>query len=148
MYHHISDHELIEWCNKWDLLTKIQKRLITLLEESPRVGNYSDIVKFCGINVNNQTANVKQIKKLVEWGIITISDFEEKDKEELEHQIGIAINSRTKTFRLTENWFKTFSDLENNKIMEKAINGVMDKNKKRDATSAEIILNALRGGVK
>ena len=119
MYYHISDHELIEWCNKWDLLTKIQKRLITLLEESPRVGNYSDIVKFCGINVNNQTANVKQIKKLVEWGIITISDFEEKDKEELEHQIGIAINSRTKTFRLTENWFKTFSDLENNKIMEK-----------------------------
>ena len=130
MYHHISDNELIELCNKWDLLTKIQKRLITLLEESPRVGNYSDIVKFCGINVNNQTANVKQIKKLVEWGIITISDFEEKDKEELEHQIGIAINSRTKTFRLTENWFKTFSDLENNKIMEKAINGVMDKNKK------------------
>ena len=127
MYHHISDHELIEWCNKWDLLTKIQKRLITLLEESPRVGNYSDIVKFCGINVNNQTANVKQIKKLVEWGIITISDFEEKDKEELEHQIGIAINSRTKTFRLTENWFKTFSDLENNKIMEKTINSVMDK---------------------
>ena len=127
MYYHISDHELIEWCNKWDLLTKIQKRLITLLEESPRVGNYSDIVKFCGINVNNQTANVKQIKKLVEWGIITISDFEEKDKEELEHQIGIAINSRTKTFRLTENWFKTFSDLENNKIMEKTINGVMDK---------------------
>ena len=119
MYHHISNHELIEWCNKWDLLSKIQKRLITLLEESPRVGNYSDIVKFCGINVNNQTANVKQIKKLVEWGIITISDFEEKDKEELEHQIGIAINSRTKTFRLTENWFKTFSDLENNKIMEK-----------------------------
>ena len=119
MHHHISDHELIEWCNKWDLLTKIQKRLIALLEESPRVGNYSDIVKFCGINVNNQTANVKQIKKLVEWGIITISDFEEKDKEELEHQIGIAINSRTKTFRLTENWFKTFSDLENNKIMEK-----------------------------
>lgn len=56
MYHHISDHELIEWCNKWDLLTKIQKRLITLLEESPRVGNYSDIVKFCGINVNNQSA--------------------------------------------------------------------------------------------
>ena len=95
MYHHISDHELIEWCNKWDLLSKIQKRLITLLEESPRVGNYSDIVKFCGINVNNQTANVKQIKKLVEWGIITISDFEEKDKEELEHQIGIAINSRS-----------------------------------------------------
>ena len=130
MYYHISDHELIEWCNKWDLLSKIQKRLITLLEESPRVGNYSDIVKFCGINVNNQTANVKQIKKLVEWGIITISDFEEKDKEELEHQIGIAINSRTKTFRLTENWFKTFSDLENNKIMEKAINCVMDKNKK------------------
>lgn len=130
MYHHISDHELIEWCNKWDLLTKIQKRLITLLEESPRVGNYSDIVKFCGINVNNQSANVKQIKKLVEWGIITISDFEEKDKEELEHQIGIAINSRTKTFRLTENWFKTFSDLENNKIMEKTINGIMDKNKK------------------
>lgn len=127
MYHHISDHELIEWCNKWDLLSKIQKRLITLLEESPRVGNYSDIVKFCGINVNNQTANVKQIKKLVEWGIITISDFEEKDKEELEHQIGIAINSRTKTFRLTENWFKTFSDLENNKIMEKTINDVMDK---------------------
>ena len=119
MYHRISDHELIEWCNKWDLLSKIQKRLITLLKESPRVGNYSDIVKFCGINVNNQTANVKQIKKLVEWGIITISDFEEKDKEELEHQIGIAINSRTKTFRLTENWFKTFSDLENNKIMEK-----------------------------
>ena len=131
MHHHISDHELIEWCNKWDLLTKIQKRLIALLEESPRVGNYSDIVKFCGINVNNQTANVKQIKKLVEWGIITISDFEEKDKEELEHQIGIAINSRTKTFRLTENWFKTFSDLECDKIMEKAINGVMDKNKKR-----------------
>ena len=131
MYHHISDHELIEWCNKWDFLSKIQKRLITLLEESPRVGNYSDIVKFCGINVNNQTANVKQIKKLVEWGIITISDFEEKDKEELEHQIGIAINSRTKTFRLTENWFKTFSDLENNKIMEKTINGVMDKNKRR-----------------
>ena len=119
MYHHISDNELIELCNKWDLLTKIQKRLITLLEESPRIGNYSDIVKFCGINVNNQSANVKQIKKLVEWGIITISDFEEKDKEELEHQIGIAINSRTKTFRLTENWFKTFSDLENNKIMEK-----------------------------
>lgn len=131
MYHRISDHELIEWCNKWNLLTKIQKRLITLLEESPRVGNYSDIVKFCGINVNNQSANVKQIKKLVEWGIITISDFEEKDKEELEHQIGIAINSRTKTFRLTENWFKTFSDLENNKIMEKTINDVMDKNKKR-----------------
>lgn len=130
MYHRISDHELIEWCNKWNLLTKIQKRLITLLEESPRVGNYSDIVKFCGINVNNQSANVKQIKKLVEWGIITISDFEEKDKEELEHQIGIAINSRTKTFRLTENWFKTFSDLENNKIMEKTINDVMDKNKK------------------
>lgn len=130
MYHHISDHELIELCNKWDLLTKIQKRLITLLEESPRVGNYSDIVKFCGINVNNQTANVKQIKKLVEWGIITISDFEEKDKEELEHQIGIAINSRTKTFRLTENWFKTFSDLENNKIMEKAISDIVDKNKK------------------
>ena len=131
MYHHISDHELIEWCNKWDLLTKIQKRLIALLEESPRVGNYSDIVKFCGINVNNQSANVKQIKKLVEWGIITISDFEEKDKEELEHQIGIDINSRTKTFRLTENWFKTFSDLENNKIMEKTINGIMDKNKRR-----------------
>ena len=130
MYHHISDHELIEWCNKWDLLTKIQKRLITLLEESPRVGNYSDIVKFCGINVNNQTANVKQIKKLVEWGIITISDFEEKDKEEVEHQIGIAINSRTKTFRLTENWFKTFNDLECDKIMEKAINGVMDKKNK------------------
>lgn len=114
----MSDHEIIEWCNKWDLLTKIQKRLLTLLEESPRVGNYSDIVKFCGINVNNQTANMKQIKKLVEWGIITISDFEEKDKEELEHQIGIAINSRTKTFRLAEDWFKNFSNLENNKIIE------------------------------
>ena len=119
MYHDISDHELIEWCNKWNLLTKVQKRLITLLEESPRVGNYSDIVKFCGINVNNQTANMKQIKKLVEWGIITISDFEEKDKEEVEHQIGIAINSRTKTFRLTEGWFKAFSDLDSDKIMEK-----------------------------
>jgi len=118
MYHDMSDHSIIEWCNKWDLLTKIQKRLITLLEESPRVGNYSDIVKFCGINVNNQTANMKQIKKLVEWGIITISDFEEKDKEELGHQIGIAINSRTKTFRLAEGWFKAFSDLECNKIIE------------------------------
>lgn len=114
----ISDHEIIEWCNKWDLLSKIQKRLITLLEESPRVGNYSDIVKFCGINVNNQTANMKQIKKLVEWGIVTISDFEEKDREELEHQIGIAINSRTKTFRLTKDWFMNFSNLENNEIME------------------------------
>ena len=115
----MSDHEIIEWCNKWDLLTKIQKKLLTLLEESPRVGNFSDIVKFCGINVNNQTANVKQIKKLVEWGIITISDFEEKDKEELKHQIGIVINSRTKTFRLCEDWFKAFSELERDKIMEK-----------------------------
>ena len=80
MYHHISDHELIEWCNKWDLLSKIQKRLIALLEESPRVGNYSDIVKFCGINVNNQTANVKQIKKLVEWGsCFTISQLKGRD---------------------------------------------------------------------
>ena len=119
MYHDISDHELIEWCNKWNLLTKVQKRLLTLLEESPRVGNYSDIVKFCGINVNNQTANMKQIKKLVEWGIITISDFEEKDKEELEHQIGIAINSRTKTFRLCEDWFKAFGDLDSDEIMKK-----------------------------
>lgn len=119
MYYDMSDHSIIEWSIKWDLLTKVQKRLIALLEESPRVGNYSDIVKFCGINVNNQTANTKQIKKLVEWGIITISDFEEKDKEELEHQIGIAINSRTKTFRLTEGWFKAFSELENDKIMEK-----------------------------
>ena len=93
MYHRISDHELIEWCNKWDLLSKIQKRLITLLEESPRIGNYSDIVKFCGINANNQTANMKQIKKLVECGIVTISDFEEKDKEELEHQIEIVIST-------------------------------------------------------
>ena len=118
MYHDMSDHSIIEWSIKWDLLTKVQKRLITLLEESPRVGNYSDIVKFCGINVNNQTANMKQIKKLVEWGIITISDFEEKDKEELEHQIGIAINGRTKTFRLCEDWFKAFSDLECNKIVE------------------------------
>lgn len=119
MYHNMSDHEFIEWSNKWDLLTKIQKKLLTLLEESPRVGNFSDIVKFCGINVNNQTANVKQIKKLVEWGIITISDFEEKDKEELKHQIGIVINSRTKTFRLREDWFKAFSKLESDKIMEK-----------------------------
>jgi hypothetical protein len=118
MYHDISDHEIIEWSNKWDLLTKVQKRLLTLLEESPRVGNFSDIVKFCRINVNNQTANVKQIKKLVEWGIITISDFEEKDKEELKHQIGIVINSRTKTFRLAEGWFKAFEDLECNKIVE------------------------------
>lgn len=115
---YMNDHELIEWCNKWDLLSKIQKRLITLLEESPRVGNYSDIVKFCGINVNNQTANMKQIKKLVEWGIVTISDFEEKDREELEHQIGIAINSRTKTFRLTKDWFMNFSNLKNNEIIE------------------------------
>lgn len=114
----MSDHELIDWCNKWDLLTKIQKRLITLLEESPRVGNYSDIVKFCGINVNNQNANVMQIKRLALWGIITISDFEEKDKLEIEHQIGIAINSRTKTFRLCEDWFSKFSNLENNEIME------------------------------
>ena len=105
MYHNMDEHSIIEWSNKWDLLTKIQKRLITLLEESPRVGNFSDIVKFCGINVNNQTANTRQIKKLVDWGIITISDFEEKDKEELEHQIGIVINGRTKTFRLTQNWF-------------------------------------------
>lgn len=118
MYHDMSDHSIIEWSIKWDLLSKIQKRLITLLEESPRVGNYSDIVKFCGINVNNQTANMKQIKKLVEWGIITISDFEEKDKLELEHQIGIAINSRTKTFRLCEDWFNAVSDLECNKIVE------------------------------
>ena len=114
----MSDHSIIEWSIKWDLLSKIQKRLITLLEESPRVGNYSDIVKFCGINVNNQTANMKQIKKLVEWGIITISDFEEKDKLELEHQIGIAINSRTKTFRLCEDWFNAVSDLKCNKIVE------------------------------
>ena len=114
----MSDHELIEWCNKWELLTKIQKRLITLLEESPRVGNYSDIVKFCGINVNNQNANVMQIKRLASWSIITISDFEEKDKLEIEHQIGIAINSRTKTFRLCEDWFSKFSNLENNEIME------------------------------
>lgn len=105
MYHNMDEHSIIEWSNKWDLLTKIQKRLITLLEESPRVGNFSDIVKFCGINVNNQTANTRQIKKLVDWGIITISDFEEKDKEELEHQIGIVINGRTKTFRLTQDWF-------------------------------------------
>ena len=118
MYHDMSDHSIIEWSIKWDLLSKIQKRLITLLEESPRVGNYSDIVKFCGINVNNQTANMKQIKKLVEWGIITISDFEEKDKLELKHQIGVAINSRTKTFRLTQNWFMNFSNLENNIIAE------------------------------
>jgi DNA-binding MarR family transcriptional regulator len=101
----MDEHSIIEWSNKWNLLTKVQKRLITLLEESPRVGNFSDIVKFCGINVNNQTTNTRQIKKLVDKGIITISDFEEKDKEELEHQIGIAINSRTKTFRLTEDWF-------------------------------------------
>ena len=114
----MSDNSMIEFCNKWDLLTKIQKRLITLLEESPRVGNYSDIVKFCGINVNNQNANMKQIKKLVEWGIITISDFEEKDKLEIEHQIGIVINSRTKTFRLCEDWFSKFFNLENNEIME------------------------------
>lgn len=105
MYHNMDEHSIIEWSNKWDLLTKIQKRLITLLEESPRVGNFSDIVKFCGINVNNQTANTRQIKKLVDWEIITISDFKEKDKEELEHQIGIVINGRTKTFRLTQNWF-------------------------------------------
>ena len=118
MYHDMSDHSIIEWSIKWDLLSKIQKKLITLLEESPRVGNYSDIVKFCGINVNNQTANMKQIKRLVEWGIITISDFEEKDKLELEHQIGIAINSRTKTFRLCEDWFNAVSDLEYNKIVE------------------------------
>jgi predicted transcriptional regulator len=117
----MSDHEIIEWCNKWDLLTKVQKRLLTLLEESPRVGNYSDIVKFCGINVNNQTANMKQIKKLVDWGIITISDFEEKDKLELKHQIGIAINSRTKTFRLCEDWFNAVSDLECNKIIENKV---------------------------
>ena len=118
MYHDMSDHSIIEWSIKWDLLTKVQKRLIALLEESPRVGNYSDIVKFCGINVNNQTANMKQIKKLVEWGIITISDFEEKDKLELEHQIGIAINSRTKTFRLCEDWFDKISYLENDEIVE------------------------------
>lgn len=114
----MSDHELIEWCNKWDLLTKVQKRLITLLEESPRVGNFSDIVKFCGINVNNQSANTKQINKLVEWGIITISDFKESDEKELEHQIGIAINSRTKTFRLTQDWFVNFSNLKNEEIVE------------------------------
>lgn len=118
MYRNISDHSIIEWSNKWDLLTKIQKRLITLLEESPRVGNYSDIVKFCRINVNNQTANMKQIKKLVEWGIITISDFEEKDKEELKHQIGIVINNRTKTFRLCKDWFDKISYLDNDKIVE------------------------------
>ena len=118
MYHDMSDHSIIEWSIKWDLLTKVQKRLIALLEESPRVGNYSDIVKFCGINVNNQTANMKQIKRLVEWGIITISDFEEKDKLELEHQIGIAINSRTKTFRLTQNWFDNICKLENQEIVE------------------------------
>ena len=114
----MSDHELINWCNKWDLLTKVQKRLITLLEESPRVGNFSDIVKFCGINVNNQSANTKQINKLVEWGIITISDFKESDEEELEHQIGIAINSRTKTFRLAQDWFVNFSNLKNEEIVE------------------------------
>lgn len=118
MYHDMSDHSIIEWSIKWDLLTKIQKKLITLLEESPRVGNYSDIVKFCEINVNNQTANMKQIKRLVEWGIITISDFKEKDKLELEHQIGIAINSRTKTFRLCEDWFDKIRWLENDEIVE------------------------------
>ena len=118
MYHDMSDHSIIEWSIKWDLLTKVQKRLIALLEESPRVGNYSDIVKFCGINVNNQTANMRQIKRLVEWRIITISDFEEKDKLELEHQIGIAINSRTKTFRLCEDWFDKISCLENDEIVE------------------------------
>lgn len=118
MYHDMSDHSIIEWSIKWDLLTKVQKRLIALLEESPRVGNYSDIVKFCGINVNNQTANTKQIKKLVDLGIITISDFEEKDKLELEHQIGIAINSRTKTFRLCEDWFDKIRWLENDEIVE------------------------------
>ena len=114
----MSDHSIIEWSIKWDLLTKVQKRLIALLEESPRVGNYSDIVKFCEINVNNQSANTKQINKLVEWGIITISDFKESDKEELEHQIGIAINSRTKTFRLAQDWFVNFSNLKNEEIME------------------------------
>lgn len=118
MYHNISDHELIDWCNKWDSLTKVQKRLITLLEESPRVGNYSDIVKFCGINVNNQTANMKQIKRLVKWEIISISDFEEKDKEELEHQIGVVINSRTKTFRLTEKWVEKIYILSYDEIVE------------------------------
>lgn len=118
MYHDMDEHSIIEWSNKWDLLTKIQKKLLTLLEESPRVGNFSDIVKFCGINVNNQTANVKQIKKLVEWEIISISDFEEKDREELEHQIGVVINSRTKTFRLTEKWVEKIYSLSYDEIVE------------------------------
>ena len=121
MYHDVSDHELIEWCNKWDLLTKVQKRLVSLLEESPRVGNFSDIVKFCGINVNNQTFNTRQIKLLADWEIITISDYDEKDKDEIKHQIGIAINSRTKTFRLTENWIEKIYLLNYNTVKEKKI---------------------------
>lgn len=121
MFHELNEKSLIVWSNQWDLLSKVQKRLISLLEESPRVGNFSDIVKFCGINVNNQTFNTRQIKLLADWEIITISDYDEKDKDEIKHQIGIAINSRTKTFRLTENWVEKIYSLNYNTVKGKKI---------------------------
>ena len=61
---------------------------------------------------------MKQIKRLVKWEIISISDFEEKDREELEHQIGVVINSRTKTFRLTEKWVEKIYSLSYDEIVE------------------------------
>lgn len=118
MVHELNEQSLINWSKRWDLLTKIQKKLISLLVESPRVGNYSDIIKFCGINVNNQTSNMKQIKRLVKWEIISILPYKEEDKEELEHQIGVVINGRTKTFRLTEKWVEKIYSLSYDEIVE------------------------------
>ena len=118
MVYEINDEWLIMWSVKWDLLTKMQKNLICLLKDSPKVGNFSDIVKFCGINANNMTANMKQIKRLEDWGIITISDFNKNDTDDIKHQIVVSINSRTKIFRLCKNWVNKINELSNEKIVE------------------------------
>jgi phage-related protein len=86
----MKEKEFVEFAIKYERLTKIQKSLINKLLDSSRTGNYHEIISACMPNTNNQAIYSKQIKKLADMGIITITKSDEK--------------KRSMEFALTKNW--------------------------------------------
>lgn len=104
----INTDYLMKFTLKWEHLSKYQKVLIVRLLRSTLADSMRQMMKKCDFK-DNLTAFTKAVLQLNKWGIITVSDFNEKDLFEIPIEIQpMKISKRTKTFRLTENWIEMF----------------------------------------
>lgn len=116
----ISPTLLINFSCQWERLKKIQKALIYRLSFSTRMGCISDVVRLCNLKTNNQLQYVKQLEELEKFGVISVTDFKQKDLEEIPVEYHTKVDSRTKTYRLTDDWILRlmliYKPIKNNRL--------------------------------